>query len=71
MMGNSMHSLLTQTVRDLEIIMVDAGSSDKTYEICSGYMSMYSNVKLIQIDKVNLCFTVNNNTFTGNFSPLA
>ncbi len=46
---DTMHSLLTQTVRDLEIIMVDAGSSDKTYEICSGYMSMYSNVKLIQI----------------------
>lgn len=46
---DTMHSLLTQTVGDMEIILVDAGSGDGTYEVCSGYMAMYSNVKLIQI----------------------
>lgn len=46
---DTMHSLLTQTAGDLEIIMVDAGSEDGTYEVCSGYLAMYSNVKVIQV----------------------
>lgn len=40
-------SILNQTFKDLELILVDDGSSDKSYEICSSF-SQDSRVKLVR-----------------------
>lgn len=40
-------SLLDQTYSDLEIILVDDGSPDKSPEICDNYVLKYSNVKVV------------------------
>ena len=42
-----MDSLLNQTYRNLEIIVVDDGSSDNTGKIIDGYVSKYDNIKVI------------------------
>lgn len=41
-------SLLEQTYKDLEIIMVDDGSIDRTYEICNEYKEKNRNIKIIK-----------------------
>lgn len=40
-------SLLNQTYKNLEIILVNDGSTDKSKEICKFYYNKYSNIKVI------------------------
>ena len=40
-------SLLNQTYKNLEIILVDDGSKDKSGEICENYANVDSRVKVI------------------------
>ncbi|MFR6452270.1 MAG: glycosyltransferase family 2 protein, partial [Clostridium perfringens] len=40
-------SLLNQTYRNLEIIVVDDGSSDNTGKVIDDYLSKYDNIKVI------------------------
>lgn len=40
-------SLLAQTIRDLEVILVDDGSPDKSGEICDVYAARYPNIQVI------------------------
>lgn len=40
-------SLINQTYKNIEIILVDGGSTDKTSEICHQYESKYKNIRVI------------------------
>lgn len=41
-------SLVKQSVNHFEIILVDDGSIDSSYQICKHYASIYKNIKIIQ-----------------------
>lgn len=42
------NSLINQTYENIEIILIDGGSTDKTPEICRKYESKYKNIRLVQ-----------------------
>ena len=44
----SIESILEQDYDNLELLLIDDGSSDKTYEICKKYVNSIKNVKLYQ-----------------------
>lgn len=52
----SIDSIINQTLNfeeNIEIIIADNNSEDKTKDICSDYISKYSNIQYIQLDTVN------------------
>lgn len=46
-LGKCIDSILNQTVRDCEIILIDDGSKDSSGEIADNYAAKYSNIKVI------------------------
>ena len=40
-------SLINQTYKNIEIILVDGGSTDKTPEICHKYEKEYENIRVV------------------------
>lgn len=48
--GKAIESLLHQTYRDIEIVIVDDGSSDKTFSVISNYAMCDARIKLIHTD---------------------
>ena len=47
-------SVLNQTFRDYEIILVDDGSNQNTAFICDCYADQYSNIKVIHQENMGL-----------------
>lgn len=47
-------SILHSTVADIEIILVENGSTDRTLEICQEYSNSHQNVKTIVADVTGL-----------------
>ena len=41
-------SLLRQTYENIEIILIDGGSTDRTTEICSKYADNYEKIRLVK-----------------------
>lgn len=56
-LSQTLHSALAQTWSSKEVIVIDDGSSDKTYDIAMGFAS--ANVKVIQQDNAGVCITRN------------
>lgn len=49
-----LNSIITQTKRPDEVIIVDGGSRDKTYEILKKYSKKYKEIKVFQEKEVNI-----------------
>lgn len=43
-------SIIKSTVKDIEIILVENGSTDQTLKICQAYSNQYENIKTIVAD---------------------
>lgn len=69
--GQCVDSVLNQTLKDIEIIIIDAGSTDGTLEILKNYQSKDSRIKLLNSDKksygyqMNLGISVSNGDYIG------
>lgn len=51
-LGRCLDSLISQTVEDIEFILIDDASTDKSKEILTSYQKKYPNkIKLIRLDK--------------------
>ena len=53
-LSQCVESLLTQTLRDMEIVLVDDGSPDRCGEIADGFAQDHSNVKVIHQSNAGL-----------------
>jgi len=54
-----LNSVVNQTLSELEIICVDAGSTDGTYEICNAFAQKDRRIKVIKSDKKSYGHQVN------------
>lgn len=50
-LNKCLDSLIKQTYKEIEIILVNDGSTDNSYEICKSYADLYKKIKLFQ--KIN------------------
>lgn len=57
--GNCIESVVQQSMTDIELICVDAGSTDGTFEIIQEYAKHYSNIKVIKSDIKSYGYQVN------------
>lgn len=48
-------SLLRQGIDNVEILLVNDGSTDSSSEICQEYVDKYSNIKLLHQDNQGVC----------------
>lgn len=53
--GEAIESILNQTFRELELIVVDDGSNDSTVEIVQGYVDRDNRVRLLQNEHGGAC----------------
>ena len=53
-LGECIDSVLHQTYKELEIILVDDGSKDSSGKICDGYAEKYENITVIHKENAGL-----------------
>lgn len=58
-LNRTMHSLLAQTLKDIEIIMVDDESPDNCPAICDKYVARYPNIKVVHKKNAGLGMACN------------
>lgn len=58
-LGECIDSVLHQTYKELEIILVDDGSKDSSGKICDGYAEKYENITVIHKENAGLGFARN------------
>lgn len=54
-----MESVVHQSLKDIEILCIDAGSTDGTYEILKEYAASDSRIRLLQSDKKSYGYQIN------------
>lgn len=57
--GACMESVLSQTLQDMEILAIDAGSTDGTLEILEGFAQKDSRVKVVHSDRKSYGYQMN------------
>lgn len=67
--SNTIKNLLSQTLKDIEIILVNDGSTDKSGEICDSYAKENSNITVIHQKNSGVCKARNAglNVSTGEY----
>lgn len=55
----TLHSLLSQTLNEMEIILIDDGSPDQCPEICDRYATEYSRIKVVHKQNAGLGMACN------------
>ena len=58
-LDNTIKSIINQTYKNLEIILVDDGSTDKSYEICKKYQKKDNRIKLFHQKNKGVSFARN------------
>lgn len=71
--GFCIRSLLSQTYKDIEIILVDDGSTDGTYALCESYAEQDNRIRLIQQENngVSAARNAGLNSASGEFIMFA
>lgn len=58
-LSKCIESILNQTYKNLEIILIDDGSSDKSGDICDSYAKQDSRIKVIHRENKGIAYTRN------------
>lgn len=58
-LSRSITSYLNQTYRNTELIIVDDGSKDNTFQIVNGYMQTHTNIRFLKHTHRNICLSKN------------
>lgn len=58
-LGRSISSYLSQSYKNSELLVVDDGSDDNTFQIVSGYMQTHPNIRFLKHTHRNICLSKN------------
>jgi glycosyltransferase involved in cell wall biosynthesis len=59
LLGEAIDSVISQTISDWELVIVDDGSSDNSFDIVSGYQEKHENIRYMRHSNRKLPLTLN------------